>query len=1581
MELHQVYRLDSSSSIDIGDIQLSISLGEASGGRSFREVNGRQISFLRLFGLDEDAPSDRLDLSQVWQPGSAGADASGEQPISGTFVILPSIQPFLDPPPVGSEGLSAADVKAALGRDANADIYEQADPVRRESAGRFRLSFGYRVAVQGLVSSFNLGAFQIREESERIRIGDRLLERDVDYTIDYDIGQVNLLDAQTLFATNPGAQLRASWEQKPLFQIAPTSVFGLNTRFRLGERGELNFVGLYQAEKTVMARPQLGTEPGSIFLGGTSGRFDFGGALLDRVFGGLPGLRMQGESRFTLSGELAVSTPNPNTRGVAYLDDFEASDELRIEPRRQQWRLGSAPQSTTGDRGVLPLAPDATNAAPLTWQHDYLGTDGRVAGALPPRQFIDRQINIAGREVPEALMWLNFGRVGDPGGGDPKRWRSITQVLSPTGIDLSRSEYLEFYVSAGEAVPLSLVFDLGVVSEDAFYVDSLGNTSGQYEDGERWGLGVLDEEAKLAQREVWGTELDRRGLWDQACEISPTIPYALGDPRANCTRGNGLRDTEDLNGDGLLTGDDGQYFRYVVELNNASEYLVRDRNQTQTNYRLYRIPLRSGGGVAVNGASDATWRFVRHLRLTVAGEPAGLRLITLARMRIVGSRWSKRDVTGVVRGLLDAEEGLGSPGTNVRVGPVSQLTDGTSYRRPPFVGEETQDPQSNIGVSGVEYNEKSLRIGYQELQAGERAEAFFHYPQQPRNFLTYRQLRLWAVAREGTWGQPEGERLLFKLGTDPGNYYLYQTRLKPATGPRPIDASGSDWLPEVVIDFGPWLELRAEAERRLVEQGERTSGQDTVWSADSAYAIVFESRARAPNLAAIRELSFAVYNGGGAPTTGEVWIDDVRLGAPERQAGTAAALNLDFNAGDFLTAAFGYARQGDVFRQLNEDPRFLGTGDFTVNADLHLDRLLPASWGLDLPLSVTHVSSAQDPSFLAQSDVVANRLEGLRETGSGATRVGVRLRKLTPSANPLLGLLLDGTTLRAGYSSASNSAITSKTETGGLDAELSYQRDIGARTVDVLPAFLESVLRALAPAKLESSDGFRRLLGSRLRWTPDVLSFGSGYANQRNRAWRYNGILDLPGDSLLAPFESPRRTLRNDATLSFQPFQAFDATLSLSSDRDLLAPERATPDQAVRSALQRARGGFAGLDLGWETNRTMRSTLAYRPNIAGWLRVEYSSDGRFGTGRNASYLEFFEQAPGDTIVELQRRFENERRTRRLVQLRPAELFQAWLGAPDSVPGSGGRVRRLLGGLQPVELNWTRTITSVYERELGLPGLGYQLGWGNLQSFRFTGSDTAARAQERNDFRAGSGIALTKAITVGLVYRSNSTTSIDARAGLRESSERTWPGVRFTINSLVPPGKLKELIPSLTLGAGVERVRRTSVIGTAAQLRGGTTTDVPLSALLSLLTGKTPLTMTYTGRLSFGDSFDPTGRAEDVTDSHNFSLSGLLQPPAGMARLKEPIELSLTLAQNGQRRCRALLSLEQVCTPYLDQNTRSASLRMATRLSDMRVGAQVDYTARGSFVGTRNGTDQFQLMFFGEFNFSAGQLPASFGAIR
>jgi cell surface protein SprA len=241
---------------------------------------------------------------------------------------------------------------------------------RLESRRRIR----YRVHTEGMVSSFNLGAFGIREGSERITVDGQVLEPGVDYSIDYELGLVTLSDPARVFGASPDAEIRANWEQKALFRLAPTDVFGMSARYR-SDRGELNLVGMYQAERSLMARPQLGLEPGTSFVGGMSGRFDFGAAWLDHALDRVPGLRAGGVSSLRLDGELALSMPNPNSRGLTYLEDFEAGDEVPVGLERRLWRLGSRPDTRTGAGPCSRRC--STSPAPRPWYGST--TTGRPA--------------------------------------------------------------------------------------------------------------------------------------------------------------------------------------------------------------------------------------------------------------------------------------------------------------------------------------------------------------------------------------------------------------------------------------------------------------------------------------------------------------------------------------------------------------------------------------------------------------------------------------------------------------------------------------------------------------------------------------------------------------------------------------------------------------------------------------------------------------------------------------------------------------------------------------------------------------------------------------------------------------------------------------------------------------------------------------------------------------------------------------------------------------------------------------------------------------------------------------------------
>ena len=174
-------------------------------------------------------------------------------------------------------------------------------------------------------------------------------------------------------------------------------------------------------------------------------------------------------------------------------------------------------------------------------------------------------------------------------------------------------------------------------------------------------------------------------------------------------------------------------------------------------------------------------RAVKHMRLTVVGRRSDR--VTLSRMRLVGAHWVKRTDSGVLDGLVgDTASMLG----RAEVGPVSGVTEGDAYQAPPGVIEELDDPSAAFGGVGREFNEKGLKLEYEDVQPGSRAEVFNRFPQRPRDFLPYRELKIWAVARTGDWGTTVPVSFFVKVGEDAENFYLYRTPLQPALNPGQI---------------------------------------------------------------------------------------------------------------------------------------------------------------------------------------------------------------------------------------------------------------------------------------------------------------------------------------------------------------------------------------------------------------------------------------------------------------------------------------------------------------------------------------------------------------------------------------------------------------------------------------------------------------------------------------------------------------------------------------------------------------------------------------------------------------------------
>ena len=829
--MRQIYRV-AGSDLEASTLAVGISLNQ-----SERPVAGTSETYLQQLGLSLPSDATLFDRTNRLFPRTQDLDAA-TQVVKDAYIVFPHLTPFAD-----ATKLTPSEASDSLYRTPLYLLLSQGPPTK------FAVRLRYDAAGGGDRSTLNLNALQVREESEQLWVGGRKLERGVDYNISYDLGQVTFLNPDALFGQG-SAQIRAQFEERGIFAVAPTTILGASTRYSLGERGAINLLGMYQKESSAFTRPALGFEASANLIGGVNTELHFRPTGISRFLNSLTSSPATAPSLLDVNAEMAFSRPDPNRSGEAYLEEFESEAGLEVPLRETQWEFGSVPQSAAGletigfVNGFLP-----EDAVALTWQNFVPRAPGDPNPIELRPQDIDTLILVAGRgSEPEAVLYTtlhadtaggivqtnNHSRWSQPRRDFAPRWRSMVTALSSTGLDLSRQEFLEFWLfqpvgEPADSAGLRLVVDLGTVNEDALAMapDTLevNGADSTYRGRQYVGLGELDSERSdigifnadvddigiLADRPDEMFEIGAGPLGEfQLCqrELGETVPvFPWGDLSARCTAGNGVLDTEDLDGDQLLNGEgvNENVFRYIVDLA-ADSFYVRDgvrttdpRDPTRTAvWKLYRIPIRNPNQVI----NTPTLRLVRQLRITYAtpadnGDPDIVARVAMARMRFVGSPWNRRSDTPIL-GLAGA---TGQPHGEVSASLISteNATD-LGYESPPGIFDDVSRRGGDRETGGTQINERSLRIVAEDLRPQERAEAYLRFPAGPQNLLTYRTLKVWFRGRQPGWEEGDLQAFL-KVGSDNDNFYLYRAPAKTTT-----------WDPEAVIDLETWRRLRADAE-------------------------------------------------------------------------------------------------------------------------------------------------------------------------------------------------------------------------------------------------------------------------------------------------------------------------------------------------------------------------------------------------------------------------------------------------------------------------------------------------------------------------------------------------------------------------------------------------------------------------------------------------------------------------------------------------------------------------------------------------------------------------------------------------
>jgi hypothetical protein len=1294
--------------------------------------------------------------------------------IRDVFIVFPSLEPF------SRRGLAFSPQLVS-----NDTIYK--------TPGEYLYSTQHPQSFYRLLSSYEssgtvgpgtiaLSSSQIRPGSERLFIEGRPLVRHVDYEIDYDLGTVRLLTADSL-ALRP-RRVTLQYEENPLFTSVPTSVTGLTAEWML-PFGSLSFTAMSQRQRTNFTRPPLGFEPQASLVAGLGANFGWQLAGVSRQLARwLPFVDSTVASRLDVSAELAVSRPRQGGNLQAYIESFENQGGITVNLLESQWQLSSQP--ALGGRlpsriGAATL--DTVRASTMAYQNYGTDVDGRAVTFTI--QQIDPRTTLAGGAIAgfEQMLWLTLyplpiGGLADAETGQPRwrvggtpsgqRWRSIRTPLGTggTGVDLTRGEYVEFWTQV-DTTPTrrtqnpTLILDFGDVSENsvAFAPESLIVVEGDsvYSGKQIQGWNRLDTERDRFSR-AFSADVNDVGLPGhvvdelqvrqqgipllvrnhQTCRLGAGRLLPLGDERIDCTVRNSRLDEEDIDQDATLNFPSDQrererLRRFIVDLSRPESYnrvgvcgpAVRDVNQSQPPGSVMcwvqvRIPFNSPDDT-INGGP--LLRRVRALRVTVVSGAAApderYTQLPIARLRVTGAGWLKR-AARPLNGLGGEQQALGGFVIASSIGTADRdSTRGLIYDPPPGVTDAAETQETGIGFSGGAINETSMRILAGEIPNQSRAEAYLRFPEGDRNVMTYRELRVWAKGRGRGWG-PDGDLHFFiKLGRDANNFYAYHTSV--------LVGGREAWEPEIRVPFERFYALRARLESEYL-QGR------TAWSGCTAADSALIGRSGPPPTAS--GARYAACDSGFIVYTVDPVVTPPNLAAVQEIA--SGILRVDSLGGtnppmpgDTLELWIDDIRLADV----EQRPGYAG--------------FIGATFAAGDAGTIRFAASRRDPffrqlaerpSYLAAADLeIATtwRLEKLLPWRTGLAlplSVTYNAARADPeflSRSDLLGNAIDGLrTPKGGTTTVSLQARLATPLTSTWYAPLLNNVGVSmtwngsaART-----AYQSGRTRGVdvgadyhfAPVPVDGTPPGGALI-------PTVVRVVSNLA-------RSSGSQDAFVRPTLEGTDEFRRTAadqnlwRSSSTVEFRFLPSLTARWDALSLRDLRNYGDITP---TAIAAERERVAWAGVDVGLERERVLGATILYSPAPQSWVRPRFELASGYSMLRDPNAPGV--PSPDSDGLRLARRFGNSQRASAAAVLDLPRLT-------DSLPENSWKrgLARLLGA---IDVSVGRDQLSAYDAAPLTPGWRYQFGLVPFGDAREIGSVLATTAGAGTRYAASNTITL------------------------------------------------------------------------------------------------------------------------------------------------------------------------------------------------------------------------------------------------
>ena len=450
------------------------------------------------------------NLNSQLDPGSDGV----YDYIEGTTVLSSSgriIFPVLEP--FGKNLADSISDPAMIDKYTYQSLYDSTKTYAEQDTkhSKFILKGSYEGASS---SEISLGTMNVAQGSVKVTAGGRELQEYVDYTVDYTLGRVKIINQALL---ESGTPIQISTESQDLFSVQRKTMVGAHANYAFSDNFNLGATVLHMSERPLTQKVNYGEDPISNTMLGMDVNYSTESQLLTTLVDKLPFINTKERSSISMEAEVAKLIPGHSKvikdGGTVYIDDFEAAKTSISLKARQAWVLASTPQKQD-------LFPEANlnddlaygyNRAKLAWYvidplflrntsqtPDHIKRDKAQQKNHFVREVFQKEIfpdketatgtptNIPVLDLafyPEEKGPYNFdaypstysaGVNSDGKLNAPKtRWGGIMRKIETTDFEAANIEYIEFwmmdpfvYDTANVSEGGDLYFDLGDISED-----------------------------------------------------------------------------------------------------------------------------------------------------------------------------------------------------------------------------------------------------------------------------------------------------------------------------------------------------------------------------------------------------------------------------------------------------------------------------------------------------------------------------------------------------------------------------------------------------------------------------------------------------------------------------------------------------------------------------------------------------------------------------------------------------------------------------------------------------------------------------------------------------------------------------------------------------------------------------------------------------------------------------------------------------------------------------------------------------------------------------------------------------------